>query len=160
MTIFCVVLFILQHSCMHCTTPGMHSKRFYYHFCMFAFIMNYIVCILLLINYMFQIHCLKSQCFVTINGFSPPQSSIIAIGCFTVLCIQACEPRAVKLRHVRNIIQLISLNRNFRKWVGCEALAPIQDNGSLWYLSKQSLSCMGAKVNPFPEIPINRIPIK
>ena len=33
-------------------------------------------------------------------------------------------------------IQLISLNwnlvnRNFRKWVGCEALAPIQDNGSL-----------------------------
>ena len=33
-------------------------------------------------------------------------------------------------------VQLISLNRNpvnrnFRKWVGCEALAPIQDNGSL-----------------------------
>ena len=33
-------------------------------------------------------------------------------------------------------IQLISLNRNpvnrnFRKWVGCEALVPIQDNGSL-----------------------------
>ena len=23
------------------------------------------------------------------------------------------------------------VNRNFRKWVGCEALAPIQDNGSL-----------------------------
>ena len=50
-------------------------------------------------------------------------------------------------------IQLISLNRNpvnrsFRKWVGCEALAPIQDNGSLWYLSKQSsLSCMGAKAS-------------
>ena len=33
-------------------------------------------------------------------------------------------------------IQLISLNwnpvnRDFRKWVGCEALAPIQDNGLL-----------------------------
>ena len=33
-------------------------------------------------------------------------------------------------------VQLISLNwnlvnRNFRKCVGCEALAPIQDNGSL-----------------------------
>ena len=34
------------------------------------------------------------------------------------------------------MLQLISLNqnsvnRNFRKWVGCEALALIQDNGSL-----------------------------
>ena len=43
-----------------------------------------------------------------------------------------------------NEIQLISLNRNpvnrnFRKWVGCEALAPIQDNGPL--------SCMGAKAS-------------
>ena len=38
------------------------------------------------------------------------------------------------MRHL--YVQLISLNqnqvnRNFRKWVGCEALAPIQDNGSL-----------------------------
>ena len=38
--------------------------------------------------------------------------------------------------HDKIAIQLIShnrnpVNRNFRKRVGCEALAPIQDNGSL-----------------------------
>ena len=39
-------------------------------------------------------------------------------------------------QYIYNIIQLLSLNgnlvnRNFREWVGCEALALIQDNGSL-----------------------------
>ena len=51
-------------------------------------------------------------------------------------------------------VQLISLNRNpvnwnFRKWVGCEALAPIQDYDICQnsHHNNEPLSCMGAKAS-------------
>ena len=37
------------------------------------------------------------------------------------------------------------VNRNFRKWVGCEALASIQDNDICHH--NEPLSCMGAKAS-------------
>ena len=58
------------------------------------------------------------------------------------------------LRQTSNIVlQLISfnrnpVNRNFRKWVGCEALAPIQDNDDCFdRYHNEPLSCMGAKAS-------------
>ena len=40
------------------------------------------------------------------------------------------------------------VNRNFRKWVGCEALAHIQDNDNCQNSHhNEPLSCMGAKAH-------------
>ena len=40
------------------------------------------------------------------------------------------------------------VNRNFRKWVGCEALAPVQDNDDCFdSYHNEPLSCMGAKAS-------------
>ena len=81
----------------------------------------------------------KISCIVSDNG-SNVVAALRKMGLKHLPCfahtLNLVVQESIRRDELLKEIQLISLNwnpvnRNFRKWVGCEALAPIQDNGSL-----------------------------
>ena len=126
-----------------------HSVAIYILHCVFIYLTMYLyinamhryiyisICIYICKHLIQTVSCQVCQNLV------PSLFSLFSLLCLYITLYIYISHRWILLYHPMYLyitlciyIQLISLNWNlvnwnFRKWVGCEALAPIEDNGSL-----------------------------